>query len=136
MIIEIDKITQGIEGEHLIKKFLHSENHQTTQIDLLSCVDEKVYLIEIKHQERFNGPPFDGHGLNPKQVQNKLWWAKKINAIPLLIVLEPNVDIFGKRNLFYQNLNLLDNLPNSKKFITKTGKRIIYDISAFELKFI
>lgn len=136
MVIEIDKITQGIEGEHLIRKFLHSENHQTTQIDLLSCVDGKVYLIEIKHQERFNGPPFDGHGLNPKQVQNKLWWAKKINAIPLLIVLESNVDIFGKRNLFYQNLNLLNNLPDSKKFITKTGNRIIYDISEFEHRFI
>lgn len=136
MIIEIDKITQGIEGEHLIRKFLHSENHQTTQIDLLSYVDGKVYLIEAKHQERFNGPPFDGHGLNPKQVQNKLWWSKKINAIPLLMVLESNVDIFGKRSLFYQNLNLLDNLPDSKKFITKTGKRIIYDISEFEHTFI
>lgn len=137
MIIEIDKIKQGIEGEYLIKKFLISENHETTQVDLISYApDGKFYLIEIKNQERFKGPPFDGHGLHPKQFEKKLWFAKKLNVRPLLIIIEPNEDIFGLKNMFYQDMEILNNLPNSEKFTTKTGQRIIYHISAFEHKFI
>lgn len=127
-----EKIKQGFEGEIIVREMLLSKGHKIGQIDLIS-VDKngKAYLYEIKHQERFKAPPFDGHGLPPNQIKFRIEFAKTAKITPVLVIIEPEIDIFGKKMVFIQDMNVLNNLPQSQKLITKNGKRIIYQLEAF-----
>lgn len=126
-------IKQGWEGEKIIREILKKHNHDFAQLDLVS-IDKsgKIYLWEVKHQERFKAPPFDGHGLPPWQFKFRLNFAKRIGAIPMLAVVEPECGIFEKKIVLIQSLFELDKLPKTDIFITKSGKRIVFNIKAFK----
>jgi hypothetical protein len=127
-------LKQGFEGERVIRDLLKKHRHEFGQIDLIS-IDKsngKIYLWEVKHQERFKAPPFDGHGLPPWQFDFRLKVARKTNTIPMLIIVEPSGEIFKENLIFYQSLFALEKLPPEDVFLTKTGKRIVFNISAFK----
>lgn len=84
-------------------------------------------LIECKNQERFNAPPFDGHGLPPYQVKSRMNFYKETGIRCLFFVHEP-----GKDFVWWQWLDILESLDNSQRTLSKTGKRIIYSLSAFK----
>ena len=127
-----DKIKQGFEGEAIVRDMLIKKGHRIGQIDLIS-IDKKgePFLYEIKHQERFKSPPFDGHGLPHNQIKFRVEFARYAKLTPVLVIIEPEVDIFGKKCVFIQDMNKLESLPDKDKHFTKTGKRIIYNLSAF-----
>ncbi len=130
-----DKLKQGFDGEEIIRELLKSKNHKYGQIDLVSIdKNNKIYFYEIKHQERFKSPPFDGHGLPPWQFEFRLKIAKLTGMIPFFIVIEPDIDIFNEKVLFYQNMEVLNDLPKDKKFITNgVKKRLIFPIEEFRM---
>lgn len=129
-----DKFKQGFDGEAIVRQILKDCKHQFGQIDLVSVdkKDGKIYIWEIKHQQRFKAPPFDGHGLPPYQFNFRLKIARLTGMIPFLLIIEPEIDLKGKRNMFYQNMFTLEALGDDKKFITGGDKkRLIFNIDSF-----
>jgi hypothetical protein len=129
-----DKFKQGFDGESIVRQLLKDCKHQYGQIDLISYDKdkEKLYMYEIKHQARFKAPPFDGHGLPPYQFNFRLKIAKLTGMIPFLIIIEPEIDLRGEQNMFYQNMFYLESLGEDKKFTTGGDKkRLIFKIDSF-----
>lgn len=129
-----DKFKQGFDGEEIVRQLLKNCNHQFGQIDLVSVdkKDGKIYIYEIKHQQRFKAPPFDGHGLPPYQFNFRLKIARLTGMIPFLLIIEPEIDLKGERNMFYQNMFTLEALGDDKKFTTQGDKkRLVFRIDAF-----
>jgi len=128
------KFQQGLYGESIIRKLLKDCEHQYGQIDLISYDKKcgKIYMYEIKHQQRFIAPPFDGHGLPPYQFDFRLLISRLTGMIPFLVIIEPEIDFYNEYNMFYQNMFVLDNLTNDKKYITSGySKRLIFNIDSF-----
>lgn len=132
----LENIRLGIEGQSIFYNFLKTKKHKFMQLDSVSRdpVTGKWYVWEIKHQERFNGPPFDGHGLPVTQLNDRIKYCKETNQIPILAIIEPQSDtLFNQPTLmFIQYMEVLKNLTQRQKFITKTGSRIIFDLKAFK----
>ena len=129
-----EKFKQGFDGEAIVRQILKDCKHQFGQIDLVSVdkKDGKIYIWEIKHQQRFKAPPFDGHGLPPYQFNFRLKIARLTGMIPFLLIIEPEIDLKGERNMFYQNMFTLEALGDDKKFITGGDKkRLIFNIDSF-----
>lgn len=129
-----EKFKQGFDGESIVRQLLKDCKHQYGQIDLISYdkVSKKLFMYEIKHQQRFKAPPFDGHGLPPYQFNFRLKIAKLTGMIPFLIIIEPEIDLKGEQNMFYQNMFTLESLGEDKKFTTEGDKkRLVFRIDTF-----
>ena len=124
---DIKNIKQGFLGESIVRQLLKDCKQQFGQIDLISYdkVKSKIYMYEIKCQDRFKSPPFDGHGLPPYQFDFRLKIATLTGMIPFFIIIEPQVDLKGEQLMFYQNMFILDRLSNDKKFITGGDKKAV-----------
>lgn len=129
-----EKFKQGFDGESIVRQLLKDCKHQYGQIDLISYdkVSKKLFMYEVKHQQRFKAPPFDGHGLPPYQFNFRLKIARLTGMIPFLIIIEPEIDLKGEQNMFYQNMFTLESLGEDKKFTTEGDKkRLVFRIDTF-----
>ncbi|NCU32225.1 MAG: hypothetical protein EOM23_04675 [Candidatus Moranbacteria bacterium] len=95
------------------------------QLDVIAKIKTNWYLFEVKHQEAFKAPPFDGHGLPPWQINFRMRIFKELGIIPILFVVDKQTKI-----IYY---NSIIKLEEGEKFVTKTGKRIIYPIENFKI---
>jgi hypothetical protein len=118
-------LTDGIFGQINCRKFLKEKGHDLFQADWISrSPDGSYYLWEVKHQEKFDGPPFDGHGLPSIQFYARLKFYKETGIRPLLYVVEkPTLDIY---------IQFFDILETSGFYVTGKSRRIIFPISAFK----
>lgn len=132
----INKIRLGIEGQNVFNDFLKTKKHKFLQLDSVSRDPKtgKWYVWEVKHQERFKGPPFDGHGLPYTQLNDRIRYCAETNQTPILAVIEPPIlGLFDQpRFMFIQFMETLMNTPDEQKFFTKTGSRIIFDLNCFK----
>ena len=119
---------QGRAGEKLIMDLLASWNVPVKfQPDAIYKTPRgKWILVECKNQERFKAPPFDGHGLPPYQVKSRLKFYKETGVRCLFFVHEPGTDV-----CWWQWMDVLNALDDDMKFITKTGKNIVFSLEAF-----
>jgi hypothetical protein len=117
--------TDGIKGESIARKILlkNFNCEMLTQIDWMIKLDGKWYQVEVKHKEMFKAPPFDGHGLEIKQINRRLTFQKDTKIKCFFMVIEKNTN-----NVFLQWLDVLE---KGKKFDTKNNIRI-YDINSFK----
>lgn len=116
---------QGRAGERLIMDWLIEKGtKEKFQPDCMFKWRDKWICAEVKNQQMFKAPPFDGHGLPPYQVERRLQFQRETGIRVLLFVHEEGTD-----TVYYQWLDLLD---RGKKALTQTGKRVIYPLSAFE----
>lgn len=115
---------QGILGEQMAFQFCFSRGLKCLQSDLLyENRDGEYVMLEVKHQEPFKAPPFDGHGLPPQQVQKRLDIFKKHGIRCVFVVFDKE-----EHAIYYQ---WLDTLDAGKKAPTPTGSRVIYPLEAF-----
>lgn len=116
---------QGIEGEKLLFDLLHSRNIDFFQADAIGLDKDNYCIYEVKHQERYSPPPFEGHGLPPYQVSARLSFYKKTGIRCKFIVFE-----IPSNKVFEQWLDVLNNGP----FHDTIGAKIrrIYPIESFE----
>jgi hypothetical protein len=120
----IDKIREGFTGEAIVREYLKKQKDCIfMQLDIMAKIRGKWYSIEIKHQEMFKSPPFDGHGLPKYQVEMRLMLHKELEIIPLLFVLDKVT-----KKMYY---NSLINLEAGNKFITKNKGRVVYPLENF-----
>lgn len=122
----IENIKMGAKGESIVRELFKNSGFNFMQIDLIAYNNEKMYLCEIKTQEKFKAPPFDGHGLPKYQLEQRIRLSSIIGAIPLFVVYD--VD---DRVIYYQNMNTL---LEGDSFITKNAKRIIFPMTSFITK--
>jgi len=117
--------SQGIEGEKELFGFLKSRGHKFFQPDSIALVNNQYYVIEMKKQEWFKAPPFDGHGLPRWQVTARLEFEERTKVIALLMIHDIETS-----ELFCQLLSVLE---KGEKYDTRGLKpRRIYPISSFK----
>jgi hypothetical protein len=100
---EIVKYTQGLEGETIIRDEFKKRRIPHFQVDLMFELDGKYCLAEVKHQEPFLPPPFEGHGLPLWQIDARLKFSEKTGIDAWLFVVDP-----FHESVFYQNLKELN----------------------------
>lgn len=113
----------GKEGERLARTILidRFKVDGIFQADWIVEKNGNYYVVEVKHKEMFKAPPFDGHGLDIRQVKSRMRFFRKYNIRCLFLV----IDMTGK--VFWQWLDVLE---QRRKFDTKNGVRI-YAIEGF-----
>lgn len=113
----------GIEGECLAREVLINRFKVDSifQADWIVEKNGSYYVVEVKHKEMFKAPPFDGHGLDVRQVKSRMRFFRRFNIRCLFLV----IDLKGR--VFWQWLDVLE---QGRKFDTRKGVRI-YAIEGF-----
>lgn len=116
---------EGIESEQWLLKRFRDKGIEVFQPDAISLENGKYVLNEMKHQELFKKPPFDGHGLPRWQIKARMnfYIATKIRC--RLVIMEKPSD-----KIYWQWLDLLE---KGEFFDTNGAKpRRIYNITSFK----
>jgi len=121
----IEKIKIGLDGESKVRGLFKGKKIPFMQVDIMFMYNNKWCLGEIKTQEMFLAPPFDGHGLPQWQIDRRMEFYNSTGVEPYLIV-------YDKKNkcLFLESLV---KLIKKEKFKTK-GKspRTIFKLTSFK----
>ena len=95
------------------------------QVDIMFKYKGKWCLGEVKTQEKFTAPPFDGHGLPKWQIDRRMEFYKDTGVEPFLIVHD-----IKEKCLFIESFV---NLLAKENFQTKGLKpRVIFKITSFK----
>ncbi len=116
---------QGIEAEKLARDWLIAHGYRIFQADWIAeDAKGQYFVVEVKHQEQFDPPPFPGHGLPPYQVKSRLAFQAKSGVVSLLLVLDK-----GTKQWYWQRMDILE---QGEHFDTN-GKqqRRIYKLDSF-----
>lgn len=115
----------GLDGESEIREWFKKRHIAFMQVDIMFKSKGIWYLGEIKTQEKFKAPPFDGHGLPKWQVDKRIEFYNDTNIEPFLIVRDLEDDFIY--------LGSMVELMKQEKFQTK-GKRprIIFKLENFK----
>ena len=123
---DIKQILEGFEGEKIIRDFLKVKKIHFFQVDLMAKIKDKWNVIEVKHQEAFEPPPFKGHGLPKWQIDARLKFQEETGIDAILYVIDKQTNI-----IYYQYMDLL---LKGKQFQTNGLKpRIIFTLENFEI---
>lgn len=125
-MIDTQKYATGLVGEGVIRDWLKDHKIHHLQADLLFYYKDKWYIAEIKHQERFEPPPFDGHGLPRWQVDARLKFQQQTGIRAVFFVVEkPSGIVFW---------NYIDELVKGESLQTKgTKPRLIFPVKSFNI---
>lgn len=119
-----DKIKIGFEGEEIVRNWIKTKKYKFCQIDIAFKSDGRWFLGEVKAQEKFKAPPFDGHGLPEWQIKTRLELYNDTGITPFLFVYD-----LDEKCLYIQSMI---KLFNGEKFVTKNTKRMIFPLESFE----
>lgn len=116
----------GKEGESLARVILQKQMKvdKIFQADWLISKGNKWFVVEVKHKELYKSPPFDGQGLDVRQVNMRLNFYKDTGIRCLFLVIDKDTKL-----VYWQ---WLDKLEETKHMTTKNGIRI-YNIEHFTL---
>jgi hypothetical protein len=115
----------GFDGEQKVRDWFIKQNVPFMQVDIMFKYKGFWCLGEIKTQEKFLAPPFDGHGLPKWQIDRRLEFEKDTGVKAYLIVNDIN-----DKCLYIESLN---NLLKKEYFQTKGAKpRIVFNINSFK----
>ena len=114
---------EGIKAEKLAREWLLDNGYQVQQAEWIAKKDNKYCIIEVKHRELFNPPPFLGTGLDKLQLYLRSLLLKDLDLRTFLMVFRKDTnEIYGQ---------WLDTLEKGECFDTKNNIRI-YPIKNFE----
>lgn len=117
---------EGIEGEQwLLKEFIR-KGIKCFQPDAISLENGEFIINEVKYQERFTPPPFEGHGLPKWQVETRIGFWRITGMRIRLIIKEKR----GEKT-YWQWLDILE----SGIFLDTKGvkPRRIYPLGNFNV---
>jgi hypothetical protein len=115
----------GRKGEILAREILLKifKSDNIFQADWIAMKDNKYYVVEVKHKEMFQPPPFMGQGLDIRQVKARMQFYKDTTIRCLFLVIDKDT-----RDVYWQWLDVLE---NGEYHDTKNGIRI-YNIMGFK----
>lgn len=114
-------------GEQTARKIIKEvwKPEELMQLDWMFKHKGNYYLVEVKHQEFFSAPPFDGHGLPRWQVRARINFFEETGIRPILLIIE--------KPLKAVYVQYLDKLNKGNYHDTRGSKpRRIYPLSDFE----
>ena len=115
---------EGIKGEKMLFDWIKKHGYEFFQPDAIALQDGEYVIYEAKHQERFNPPPFEGHGLPRWQIMARLSFEMKTGIKTILIIFDKKTN-----EIFY---NYLSELEKGEYHDTHgTKPRRIYNLSSF-----
>lgn len=121
----IENCKIGFAGEDAVRSWFIKQKIPFMQVDIMFKYNQSWCLGEIKTQEKFLSPPFDGHGLPKWQIDRRLQFQKDTGIKAYLIVNDIN-----DKCLYIESI---DNLLKGKYFQTKGSKpRIVFEICSFK----
>jgi len=115
--------TDGIKGEQLLFKLLHKKGYYFFQPDAIGLKNDSFFVFGAKLKARFKAPPFDGHGLDKRQVRARINFEEKTGIKSVLVVFDKETN-----EVFLQDIKKLE---EGKHFDTRNYIRI-YPIENFE----
>ena len=124
MRLQMDKWEEGRTGESIIRDIFVKKKYHFMQADLLVKINNKWMIAEIKYQEQYNAPPFDGHGLPRWQVDARLGFQNDTGIRAILFVVDKIT------NVIYWHY--LDTLMEGEYHQTHGSKpRIIFPLTSY-----
>lgn len=125
----IDKIKIGLEGEEIIREYLMRQKIPFMQVDIMYKENNQWYCGEIKTQEIFKSPPFDGHGLPQWQINRRIQFYNDTGVIPMFFVYD-----LEEKCIYYNSLLYLNNKVHKNEVFRTNGAkpRTIYNIDLFK----
>ena len=119
-------LEQGRAGEAWARDYFKARGVRVFQPDWIALIDGAYVAVEVKNQERFNPPPFFGHGLSPYQVDDRLAFQAATGIRALLLVHDRD-----SGEALHQWLDVLESGP---KFYTNgDSPRVVYPLTSFEI---
>ena len=115
----------GKYGEKMARLLLKKKGYWLGQIDWCGIKDNKLIMFEIKYKKKFTPPPFIGHGLDIRQINNRMK-IYEITKLPTFFMVLDKED----NNWYVQWLHKLESADPKDKFDTKFGIRI-YKLELF-----
>lgn len=120
----MDKWEEGRKGEGIIRDIFIKKKYHFMQADLLVKINDKWIIAEVKYQEQYDAPPFDGHGLPRWQVDARLNFQKDTGIRAVLFIVDKNTEI-----IYWQ---YLDKLLSGEYYQTNGSKpRIIFPLTNY-----
>jgi hypothetical protein len=120
-----NKYKIGSDGESEIREWFKKLNIPFMQVDIMFYYKDKWCLGEVKTQEKFKAPPFDGHGMPEWQINRRMKFYNDTGVIPYLIVKDL------EENCIY--IQKIEELMNGEYIKTKGRKpRIVFNINSFK----
>jgi hypothetical protein len=111
----------GKTGEQMARIFLKSKGYSVFEIDWFAVKNNKIIQVEVKHKERFNPPPFYGHGMEIWKIKRRLDF-EKLGFTAMFMIFD-----ITDGHIYCQYLKKLN---EGNYFDTKKGIRI-YPIENF-----
>lgn len=120
----IDKFKTGFNGEEIIRQIFIKKKIPFMQIDVMFKYNNKWCLGEIKTQEKYLSPPFNGHGLPNWQIKRRIEFEEDTGIKSYLIIYD-----LEEKCIYMQ---LMSKLMQGKYHQTNGNKpRIIFPIESF-----
>lgn len=117
---------EGWKGEEKIRSLLVQKGIHHLQADLLVKNNGSWQIYEIKYQEHFESPPFDGHGLPRWQLNARLDFQKETGIRALLFVVDKKTD-----HIYWQ---YMDELIKGESYQTNgENPRIIFPLESYNI---
>lgn len=121
----IEQCKIGFAGEDLVRTWFMSKKIPFMQVDIMFKYNGKWCLGEVKTQEKFLAPPFDGHGLPKWQIDRRMEFYKDTGVEPFLIVND-----IKEKCLYIESFK---NLLLGENFQTNGIKpRVIFKLTSFK----
>jgi hypothetical protein len=112
-------------SDWMARRWLKGRGYSVFQADWIASRDDDDFIVEAKWQERFEAPPFDGHGLPPRQVVARLNFMRRRGIRTLFLVFDK-----ATYEVFYEWLDVLD---SGAQFETAgRNRRRIYPLTHFQ----
>jgi len=120
----MDNWERGRYGESKVRALLKKHGYHFMQADILANIKGEWRILEVKYQEKFEPPPFEGHGLPRWQVDARLKFQEETGIRAMLYVVDNPSDI-----IYWQ---YLDKLMNGETYQTEgSNPRIIFPLTSF-----
>ena len=121
----LENCKTGFAGEELVRNWFINKKIPFMQVDIMFKYNDKWCLGEIKTQEKFIAPPFDGHGLPQWQINKRMEFYKDTGVEPFLIINDIN-----DKCLYIESLKFL---LSNEHFSTKGYRpRVIFNLKSFK----
>lgn len=120
----MDKWEEGRKGEGTIRDIFIKKKYHFMQADLLVKINDKWMIAEVKYQEQYDTPPFDGHGLPKWQVDARLNFQKDTGIRAVLFIVDKITEV-----IYWQYLDVLMEGKSHQTHGTKP--RIIFPLTSY-----
>jgi hypothetical protein len=121
---------QGENGEIFAKKFFKDKLYGKNWCpDFITTVKGVTFIVEVKNKPFYTSPPFDGHGLEIKEIEDRMNFFNITKIRTILFIIEYREGYPTEQSkIWYQYLDVLE---KTKYYDTKISPIRVYNLKYF-----